>query len=61
MNESHRFRNLLTNEIFMAHFTTEHAASSYGQDVLVRDDTGEVVDMFCLEVEPDDPNEEVTQ
>ncbi|MDL1863274.1 hypothetical protein FBR04_19925 [Betaproteobacteria bacterium PRO7] len=31
---------------FPAYFTTEHAASSYGQPVLVNADTGEAIDQF---------------
>ncbi|MDD4987054.1 MAG: helix-turn-helix domain-containing protein [Dehalococcoidales bacterium] len=43
------FRNLLTGEIFAAHQTRNHPASSYGKPVWVRDDNGEAFDQFGME------------
>ena len=43
-----KYRNVLTGEVFEAEWRTDHAASSYGQPVLVRTDTGEVVDRCYL-------------
>jgi len=38
--------NILTNEIRTLKLSTEHAASSYGQPVLVDAETNEVIDQF---------------
>lgn len=48
-----QIKNLITGEIFTAHYSTEHAASSYGQPVIVIDETGEAVDQFGYEILPE--------
>jgi len=46
-----KVRNILTGKIFEAELRTDHAASSYGQPVLVLKETGEAVDqIFFSEV-----------
>jgi len=44
------YRNKLTGEIRDYHETTEHAASSYGQPVLVDSETNEAADRWHLEI-----------
>lgn len=45
-----QIKNLITGEIFTAHYSTDHPASSYGQPVIVIDETGEAVDIFGYEI-----------
>jgi hypothetical protein len=45
-----RIRNIVTGEVFEAEWTTDHAASSYGQPVLVLKETGEAVDAVFFEI-----------
>ncbi|MBA7631271.1 hypothetical protein ES703_38801 [subsurface metagenome] len=44
-----KVRNIITREIFEAEFSTDHAASSYGQPILVLE-TGEAVDQIFYEI-----------
>jgi hypothetical protein len=50
-----KVRNILTGKIFKAKWTTGHAASSYGQPVLVLE-TGEAVDRWAFEIIEDKKN-----
>lgn len=49
-----QIKNLLTGKILKAHYSTEHPASSYGQPVIVIDETGEAVDLFGYEIVADE-------
>lgn len=52
-----KIKNLLTGEIFKAHYSRDHPASSYNQPVIVIDETGEAVDLFGYEIiEPEGDN-----
>jgi hypothetical protein len=53
MGEEMKVRNILTKKIFKAKWTTNHAASSYGQPVLVLE-TGEAVDSWAFEIIEDE-------
>jgi hypothetical protein len=52
-----KIRNLITGEIFEAEYSTNHAASSYGQPVLVVKETGEAVDSWAYEILPEETKE----
>lgn len=53
-----KVKNNLTGEIFNAEFSTEHAASSYSQPVLVLE-TGEAVDKVFYEILKDQEGEKI--
>jgi hypothetical protein len=52
-----KVRNMVTNEIRMARYTTDYAASSYGIPALVLDD-GQVADELWWGLELEEPVEE---
>jgi len=52
-----KVRNMVTNEIRMARYTTDYAASSYGIPALVLDD-GQVADELWWELELEEPVQE---